>query len=104
MKDEVVKVHVFANPPRQSKDDKIGFLNLEGQEIVEPKYKKNEILSYSEGFIGIKNNEKWGYLDINGKMVIEPKFDEAGWFYGGVAAVKIEDKWYFINEKGEFAF
>ncbi len=34
---------------------------------------------------------------------MEPRFDDARNFPFGVAAVKVGDKWGYINKKGEFA-
>lgn len=42
----------------------------------------------------------WGYIDSTGKMVIKPQFDNAEGFYEDRAAVKIKDKWGFIDTNG----
>lgn len=42
----------------------------------------------------------FGYINKSGKFVIEPKFDEAEDFSDGLAAVKMNDKWGFIDTLG----
>lgn len=42
-----------------------------------------------------------GLVDIKGKFVVKPKYDEIGDFEGGLAKVRIKDKYGFINEKGD---
>ena len=46
-------------------------------------------------------NGKYGYIDNNGNFVIEAKFDKADDFFEGLALVRIEKHYYFINRKGE---
>lgn len=41
-----------------------------------------------------------GLVDAKGKFVVKPKYDEIGNFEGGLAKVRIKDKFGFINEKG----
>jgi len=43
----------------------------------------------------------YGYIDKTGEIVIEPKFYEARPFKEGLAAVKVVDKYGFINNVGE---
>lgn len=42
-----------------------------------------------------------GLVDAKGKYVVKPKYNEIGNFEGGIAKVRIKDKYGFINEKGE---
>ena len=45
---------------------------------------------------------KWGYKDVRvNKIVIEPQYDEATEFYEGLAAVRINGKWGFIDKTGK---
>lgn len=45
-------------------------------------------------------NGKWGYKD-NGVWIIDAKYDSAQEFYNGMAAVRINGKWGYINSEGE---
>ncbi len=46
--------------------------------------------------------DKYGYVNKACEIVIEPQFDYAALFAdNGLAWVKIDDKGYYINEKGE---
>jgi len=88
-------------------NDKIGFVNKLGEEIikvgsysgldVEGSFDKEVICS--EGLICLMNEfNKYGYLDYNGKIVIPFVFDLARNFSDGLAAVKFNGKWGFIKK------
>lgn len=57
------------------KDGKWGFVDLEGKEILAPKYK--DAKSFSNGLAAVSNGEKWGFIDTAGNLVIDYLF------YGG---------------------
>lgn len=57
------------------KDGKWGFVDLEGKEIIAPKYK--EAKSFSNGLAAVSDGEKWGFIDSAGNQVIDYLF------YGG---------------------
>ena len=60
-------------------DGKWGFINENGDIIIEPKF--DEALSFTEnGLAAACLNNKCGFINENGDFVIEPKFDEAGSF------------------------
>jgi len=44
----------------------------------------------------------WGYADETGKVVIPYKYEAAEFFTSGLAAVKTDGKYGFINNLGEF--
>ncbi len=46
---------------------------------------------------------KYGYADLDGNLIIPIQFDEASLFYEGLATVRMDKKWFFIDEKGEKA-
>ena len=37
----------------------------------------------------IRRAQQWGYMDVQGKTVIQPRFDDAGYFFNGLARVKL---------------
>ena len=56
------------------KDEKWGFVDKEGNIIIEPKYDMvTEFNSY--GFAGIKQGNKWGVIDTTGNIVLEPTYN-----------------------------
>jgi hypothetical protein len=86
-----------------------GEINKKGEYIIKPIY---ALIFYGFGENNIDafvypNVNSIGYMDKNEKVVIPPKFSEASWFLEGMAGVAIEingnNKWGFINTKGELA-
>ena len=56
--------------------------------------------SYNKESNEIKEGE-WGYLDPDNGIIIAPKYSNAHSFSDSMAAVKMNDKWGFINKKGD---
>jgi len=81
-------------------DDKYGLIDKEGNYIVYPEYDGMGHFGNSK-FIPVEKDGKCGYIDKTGKLAIPLQFDNAGIFNNGLAAVKIGEKWGFINEKGK---
>ncbi|KAB2814744.1 WG repeat-containing protein [Phaeocystidibacter luteus] len=46
-------------------------------------------------------NQKWGYIDIHGDWAIEPQYDLAEVFTEGIAAVRQDGFYFYINDKNE---
>ena len=55
---------------------------------------------YYEGLARVELNGKCGFIDKTGKEVIPIKYDYA-YFSKGLALVKLEGKYFYINPKGE---
>ena len=49
----------------------------------------------------IRRADHWGFMDARGKTVIQPRFDDAGYFFNGLARVKVGKLWGFTNEAGK---
>jgi len=80
------------------KNDKIGFINLEGKWIIEAKFDKAK--AFVKNLAPVFSGGKWGYINSKGDYVITPKYDDAEIFSkDGLAPVK-DSKWGFINETG----
>jgi hypothetical protein len=79
-------------------NNKYGYKNGEGKEVVAPKY--DLAYPYQEGMAAVRLAGKYGYLDENGKEVISPRYDFTWRFIGGYAAVKLGDKYGFIDKTG----
>ena len=88
------------------KNDLYGYINTEGKEVIEAKYK--EAYNFSDGLARVKfpNTNKYGYINEDGKVVIRPEYTKAYDFSDGLALVKIPDTkidyhYGFINQIGE---
>jgi hypothetical protein len=58
----------------KSKDGKWGFVDINGNKIVDFKYDKvTEVNQY--GFAGIKLDGKWGVINNNGDIIVEPIYN-----------------------------
>jgi hypothetical protein len=56
-----------------SKDDKWGFVDANGNIVVEAQY--DIVTEFNEcGYAGIKKDGKWGVIDVNGKIIVEPSY------------------------------
>jgi hypothetical protein len=53
------------------------------------------------GFVGDASGTKWGYAK-GGKLAIDSLFDEAGYFTEGLAAVKVGNKWGYIDTAARY--
>ena len=80
-------------------NDKWGFVNTEGVEVVKVKY--HEVDDFSEGFAGVKLDGKWGFVNTEGKEVVKVKYDWVYYFHDGFAIVELNGKEGFVNTKGE---
>ncbi|MEX2213750.1 MAG: WG repeat-containing protein [Phycisphaeraceae bacterium] len=71
-------------------------LSLDGQSIGEV-HAKN-VLPFSVGFAPIQDKGgKWGFIGKNGKLQIRSQFDEVLWFSNGLAPVKVDGRWGYID-------
>lgn len=79
------------------------FLNTKGEEM--PLYYKELeqyqlIDSFKEGLCRVKFDDKIGYVNKKGTIIIQPIYYEASNFDGGLAKVKINNKWGLIDYIG----
>jgi len=83
------------------KDDKYGFVNIKGKEIIECKF--DDANEFSEGFAGVKKDGKWGYINLKNEVVIPIEFTNRGVssFKKGVAKYYTDSGIGLINLKGE---
>ncbi|MBD2302010.1 WG repeat-containing protein [Nostoc sp. FACHB-190] len=92
------------------------YINQAAQMVVEPQFKYAE--EFAEGFAPVKVKDKWGFINIQGQITIPPQYDKVGessspyddidddeWssssFSEGLAGIKLNRKWGFINQSGE---
>ena len=78
-------------------DDKYGFINIEGMEIIPCKYEdvaflRGDILEidkeyiyddYKDSLLCVKTDNKYGLINLEGKEIIPCKYDNLTLFYGG---------------------
>ena len=81
------------------KDNKVGYVNKEGVEIVKLQY--DEGLTFNEGFAAVRKGSKWLFIDSMGKAITALAFDDALSFSEGLAAVAKDNLYGFINTAGE---
>lgn len=43
---------------------------------------------------------RWGFVDSTGQIAIEPRFDDARFFSGGLAPIKVRGRWGFVDGAG----
>lgn len=80
-----------------------GFIDKNGRCVITPQFDKAE--DFSEGIscvrIGGKYGiGKYGYINKTGSFVINPQFDYAETFKSGIAPVIINNKFQYIDKKG----
>ncbi len=80
-------------------DEKTGFVNEDGEEVVPCKY--DNAWNFSEGFACVETEDLWGFVNENGEEVIPCKYNDANSFSEGLASVQTEEGWGFINKEGE---
>ena len=81
------------------KDDKYGFINKEGKEVVRPIY--NWADDFSEGLACVEKDGKYGFINKDGEEVVKPIYDWAADFSKGLARVKKDGYWGLINKEGK---
>jgi CHAT domain-containing protein/tetratricopeptide (TPR) repeat protein len=80
----------------------MAFIDLTGKVVIPPRFVRAG--NFSGGLASVKEygQDHHGYINVRGEMVIPPTFDQADDFHDGKAAVRVRDKWGFINTRGEW--
>lgn len=89
------------------KDDKWGFIDTEGNVVIEPKFVAfvnnfGQQPFFNEGLTPIVDPEtgRVGYIDKKGNIVIKPQFYSAANFYEGVAFAGTQEDHVIIDKSG----
>jgi len=78
------------------------FIDTKGNVVLKFSDDLTCIASFSCGLAQIGIRDKfYRYIDKNGKIIIEQKYEDANSFSDGLAAIKMNGKWGFINTLGE---
>jgi len=81
------------------REEKYGLIDSLGQLALQLTF--DEVGSFSEGLLAVKQNGLWGFVDRFGREVIPAGFRAVENFSEGKAAVKMGRQWGFINPSGE---
>ena len=82
-----------------SPDQKWGFLNKEGQLVIEDRY--DDARDFSQSLAAVNYQGKWGYIDKSGETIVDYIYKEAHPFTGGFAIVRgMDDTWSVIDSLG----
>jgi hypothetical protein len=92
-----------------SRDDKWGYINLKGEEIIPLHF--DEVGDFEYGLVPVKNfNNKWGYFNAQGQPAVPFEFDAvSGIWRDNLSAVQLQVlqkgspvyKWGYVNPSGE---
>ncbi|MCR9171112.1 MAG: WG repeat-containing protein [bacterium] len=91
--------------------DKVGYMNLDGKYVVQPKYDMGFAFKGKRARVAVgayqdmmdfkyMENCKYGFIDEKGNEVIEPQYDWAGDFAEGIAPVAKNGRYFFIDTEG----
>jgi hypothetical protein len=85
---------------RVTKNNKYGFIDTTGKEIVPCKYDGAHIF-FTDGLSKVTLDKKDGFIDVTGKEVIPCTLENVSLFAEGMAAINQGGKWGFINKTGK---
>ena len=84
------------------RNEKWGFIDINGKEIVPPKY--DYVWNFQNGFALVESGEKYGYIDTTGNDIVSLKYDRPIWalrgFHEGYAEAGLNGKWGFVDTQG----
>lgn len=81
---------------------KAGYINKTGDVVIPHKFEYGDRFCDGRAVVQVSRDGKYGYLDKKGAVIIEPKYDSAGRSSGGIAPVRINDRWGVINDAGKY--
>ncbi len=78
--------------------DKYGYINLNGDMVISPKYINAS--NFSEGLAAVRLTDKFGFIDRTGNWQIPPIYDYATSFKNGQASVWVGRREMLISQEG----
>lgn len=116
----IIRPFIFDNGPdyfqeglaRFTVENRFGFFDKAGEIVIEPQF--DFTLPFHEGLSAVcmeckekRSGEhslieggKWGYINTKGEIVIELKFEHARNLENGIAHVKLDGEWIYIDKSG----
>jgi hypothetical protein len=85
------------------KNDKYGFINMEGKIVIPFEYKEVQPFNYMHHYtdkdqlFGVKKGDKWGFVDAQNKVVIPFEYEDIETFSYGITMAKKDGKRGLIN-------
>ena len=101
------KYGIYAAAKGADGREKFGLMDEKGKWIIEPRF--DYISGFQENGLSVASitdedgNIKQGLIDTSGRWVADPVYDRIGDFSNGMAFVCIDDKYGYIDEKGNMA-
>lgn len=92
---EEVKPFHFGSYAAAKQNGKWGFVNTDGQWVIEPQYEDAQSFGQELGAVCIEG--KWGFVNEKGRIVIDAQFDGAKHLNSGVAPIKQGDLWFYLS-------
>jgi hypothetical protein len=100
------QVGVHAQPDEEllriSINGKIGFINLQGKVIIEPRFK--EVGNFVDGLAPARADGGYGYINKKGEFVIPDVYDYVKDFSDGYGIVYFDKKQHYIDPSGKIRF
>lgn len=88
-------------------NNKKGCIDVDGRIVIEPKF--DDIYCSTDKLLPFLEDGKWGFVNQAGHVVLKPQFEQLGLtgyanqFQDGLATVRINQKWGYIDSLGKFA-
>lgn len=76
-------------PAAVARDGKWGFMDNQGNMVIEPKYE--DARSFCNGYAAVKQGGLWGFINAQGDMALEPQFEDVRDFSDGSVFVKRQE-------------
>lgn len=103
---EIIVTKLLSNLPQNARfkiydsaTGKYGFMDIEGNIIIEPRFDRAG--EFSEGLAIAEIDGKCGYIDKEGNEIVPFIYDETVGYMEGLAAVQLNGKWGFIDITGK---
>lgn len=82
------------------KDRKLGYIDIEGNEIIPNKYEAAFKVQMGSKYLQVKENEKWMLVNKKGEVYKELPYDDLGEYRDGYILVVSNNKLGYIDDEG----